>query len=92
MQSAFIQRPGVISMQIMDRLHSAYYSDLRSNQRVFFDRLIGEIMEQIHLSLESREEYGKPLTESYLPGYYLQKSAFYTKKETEETEENPDEV
>ena len=35
---------------------------------------------------------GKPLTESYLPGYYLQKSALYTKKEPEEMEEHTDEV
>ena len=92
MQSAFVQRPGFISKQIMERLFSAYYSDLRPNQRVFFDRLIGEIMEQIQLSLEKPEDYGKPLTETYLPGYYLQKSALYTKKETEEMEEHTDEV
>ena len=57
-----------------------------------YERLISGIMEQIHLSLENPEDYGKPLTESYLPGYYLQKSALYTKKETEEMEEHTDEV
>ena len=90
MQSAFVQRPGFISKQIMERLYSAYYSDLRSSQRAFFERLIGEIMEQ--LSQFSTSDYGKPLTESYLPGYYLQKSALYTKKDNEETEEHSDEV
>ncbi len=90
MQSAFVQRPGFISKQIMERLYSAYYPDLRSSQRAFFERLIGEIMEQ--LSQFSTSDYGKPLTESYLPGYYLQKSALYTKKETDKTEENTDEV
>ena len=88
MQSAFVQRPGFISTQIMERLYSAYYSDLRPNQRAFFERLISEIMEQ--LSQFDVADYGKPLTESYLPGYYLQKSALYTKKETDETEENTD--
>jgi len=57
-----------------------------------YEKLIGEIMEQIHLSLDGSENYGKPLTESYLPGYYLQKSALYTRKENEEVEEHTDEV
>lgn len=87
MQGAFIQRPGVISALINERLHSAYYQDLRSTQRNYFDRLLGEIMVQIQASCEKQEDYGKPLTETYLPGYYLQKNAFYTKKSDEETEE-----
>lgn len=90
MQSAFVQRPGFISTQIMERLYSAYYSDLRPNQRAFFERLIGEIMEQ--LSQFDASEYGKPLSEAYLPGYYLQKSALYTRKDNDETEEEIDEV
>ena len=60
--------------------------------RVSDQRLIGEIIEQIYLSLKETENYGDPLAETYLPGYYLQKSALYTKKETEETEEHTDEV
>lgn len=87
MQAAFIQRPGVISALINERLHTAYYQDLRSTQRNYFDRLLGEIMVQIQASCEKQEDYGKPLTETYLPGYYLQKNAFYTKKINEETEE-----
>jgi len=92
MQSVFVKRPGYAFMVIMEQLKNAYYPRLHMNLRIKYDRLIGEIMEQIQLSLEKPEDYGKPLTETYLPGYYLQKSALYTKKETEETEEHTDEA
>ena len=92
MQSVFVKRPGYAFMVIMEQLKNAYYPRLHVRLRTKYERLIGEIMEQIHSSLKEPEDYGKPLTESYLPGYYLQKSALYTKKETEETEEITDEV
>ena len=92
MQSVFVKRPGYAFMVIMEQLKNAYYPRLHVRLRTKYERLIGEIMEQIHASLKEPEDYGKPLTESYLPGYYLQKSALYTKKETEETEEMTDEV
>ncbi len=89
MQAAFIQRPGVIAALINERLHSAYYQDLRGDQRNYFDRLLGEIMAQIQASCEKPEDYGKPLTEAYLPGYYLQRNAFHTGRpnNNEEAEE-----
>ena len=42
-------------------------------------------MEQ--LSLFDAADYGKPLTETYLPGYYLQKNALYARKNDEIVEE-----
>lgn len=92
MQSVFVKRPGYAFMVIMEQLKKAYYPRLNVGLRAMYERLIGEIMEQIHLSLKETENYGDPLTETYLLGYYLQKSALYTKKETEETEEHTDEV
>ena len=92
MQSVFVKRPGYAFMVIMEQLKNAYYPRLHVGLRTKYEKLIGEIMEQIHLSLKETEKYGDPLSESYLPGYYLQKSVLYTKKETEETEENTDEV
>lgn len=85
MQSVFVQRPGYAAKLIMDQLKTAYYPRLPVGSRVYYDRLIGEIMEQ--LSLFDAADYNKPLTETYLPGYYLQKNAFYTRKSNEETEE-----
>lgn len=85
LQSVFVQRPGYAAKIIMDQLKTAYYPRLPVGSRIYYDRLIGEIMEQ--LSHFDAADYNKPLTETYLPGYYLQKNAFYTKKVNEETEE-----
>ena len=90
MQSIFVQRPGYAAKIIMDQLKNAYYPQLRVASRIYYDRLIGEIME--NLSLFAPEEYNKPLSETYLPGYYLQKNAFYAKKETNEMEDENNEV
>ena len=90
MQSVFVQRPGYAAKIIMDQLKSAYYPQLPVGLRIHYDRLIGEIMEQ--LSQFAPDEYSQPLTEMYLPGYYLQKNAFYTKKEATETEEENNEA
>lgn len=85
LQSVFVQRPGYAAKIVMDQLKTAYYPRLSVGLRRYYDRLIGEIMEM--LSQFDVSDYGKPLTETYLPGYYLQKNAFYTKKSNEETEE-----
>ncbi|MBR4236256.1 MAG: type I-C CRISPR-associated protein Cas8c/Csd1 [Clostridia bacterium] len=92
LQSVFVRRPGYAAKIIMDQLKNGYYPRLKPGQRVFYDRLIGEIMEQ--LSQFPGEEYNKSLSETYLPGYYLQKNALYTKKELSDSneEENEDEV
>ena len=70
----------------MERLKSAYYPRLNVGARNYYENLIGDIMEQIILASDD-DEYGKPLTETYLPGYYLQKNALYTKKTNKEAEE-----
>ena len=90
MQSVFVRRPGYAFKIIMDQLKNAYFPRLTLGRRIYYERLIGEIMEQ--LSDFSPEEYGKPLTETYLPGYYLQKNAFYTKTTDEEAEDENNEV
>lgn len=79
LQSIFVQRPAYATKIIMDQLKNGYYPRLRSGQRVYYDRLIGDIMEEIDSF--GAEAYNRPLTETYLPGYYLQKNALYTKKE-----------
>lgn len=85
LQSVFVQRPGYAAKIVMDQLKTAYYPRLSVGLRRYYDRLVGEIMEM--LSRFDATDYNKPLTETYLPGYYLQKNAFYTKKVNEETEE-----
>ena len=79
LQQVFTQRPGYAAKIIMDKLKSAYYPRLSPGSRVFYDRLIGNIMEQ--LSQFDIEEYDRPLTETYLLGYYLQKNELDKKKD-----------
>ena len=90
LQSVFVQRPGYAAKIIMDQLKNGYYPRLCPGQRVFYDKLIGEIMEEIDSF--GMEAYNKSLSETYLPGYYLQKNALYTKKEEKETEEKENEI
>ena len=59
-------------------LKSAYYPRLKPGQRVYYEKLIGEIMQVI--SETGDESYNKPLDETYIMGYYLQKNLFYMKK------------
>lgn len=84
MQSVFVQRPGYATKIIVDQIKSAYYPRLKPGQRVYYEKLIGEIMQMI--SETGDESYNKPLDETYILGYYLQKNLFYTKK-TEAEEE-----
>ena len=87
MQSVFVQRPGYASKTIMEQVKNAYYPRLTNSQRTYYEKTIGEIM-QI-LSETGEAEFNKPLKETYIMGYYLQKNLMYTKK-TDENEEDSD--
>lgn len=89
MQNVFVQRPAYAAKIITEKLTSGYKSRLSSGSRVFYERLIGEIMAVIS---EFEEDYNKPLSEMYLLGYYLQRNEFYKKSEkVESTEVNENE-
>lgn len=86
MQSVFCNRPAQTAKIVIEQLKNGYYHKLKPGIRIFYDRLIGEIYENI--SRHSESEWNSPLKETYIIGYYLQKNALYTKnKETAETEE-----
>lgn len=89
MQQVFVQRPGYAFDLVMTQLKTAYYPRLRPGARSYYDRLVGEVMEQLSCDMDA---YNDALTETYLPGYYLQRNALYTKKEREEKEETNDEI
>lgn len=89
MQTVFVRRPAYAFKIVMEQLKNAYYPRLSMAMRIYYDRLISEIMEQLSQDIDN---YGKPLAETYLLGYYLQKSALYTKKDATEMEEHDDEV
>lgn len=86
MQSVFCQRPMYAAGNLEKQLERAYFSRLKPSSRVWYKNLIGQIMACI--SEFPEEEWNKPLEDSYLMGYYLQRSALYTKKNDNEMEEN----
>lgn len=86
MQSVFAQRPMYAARTIWEQLKKAYYPRLKPGSRAFYDRLIGEILENI--SAFPKEAQNRPLGDTYLLGYYLQRNALYqSKTEQNETEE-----
>lgn len=84
MQSVFCQRPMYAANSIEKQLEKAYYPRLKPGSRIWYKNLIGQIMEIIS---QFPGEENTPLGDSYLMGYYLQRSALYTKK-TDNEEEN----
>jgi CRISPR-associated protein Csd1 len=85
MQPVFCQRPQYASRILWEQVKKAYFPRLTPASRTYYDRLIGEIME----SLGSFPEYeqNKPLDDTYMLGYYLQRNALYTSKKEQKTEE-----
>ena len=75
MQSVFTQRPQYASRMIWEQVKRGYYRRLSIGQRTYYEKLIGQIMEQIS---EYEDEANKPLEDTYLLGYYLQKNEMYT--------------
>ncbi len=87
MQSMFIRRPGNTSRILLEKLKTGYYprfSGVKEGLLAFYEKLIGEIMENI--SSFSLADFDKPLDETYILGYYLQKNEFYKKKNTDSEE------
>lgn len=79
MQSVFVKRPAYASKIIIEQLNNSYFTKLRRDKpglSVKYDKMIGQIM---NILSEYEEDYNKPLTETYLLGYYLQRNAFYEK-------------
>lgn len=88
-QSIFCRRPLYAANIIESQLERAYFPRLSPGQRMFYKRLIGQVMEQIGKFPE--EEWNQPLRETYLMGYYLQRSALYTPKNHDQEEKEHDE-
>lgn len=79
LQMVFVKRPAYATNLIMNQLKQAYYPQLLPGARVKYEKLIGEIMGVI--SGFGEDQYNKPLEETYLLGYYLQKNDLYSKKD-----------
>lgn len=86
MQSVFCQRPMYAAGNLEKQLERAYFPRLKPGIRIWYKNLMGQIMDII--STFPQEDWNKPLDNTYLMGYYLQRSALYTKKTDNEMEEN----
>ena len=86
MQPVFTRRPQDTAAVVIEQLKKAYYPRLRTGSRVYYDKLIGDIMNVIS---ETDEPVNAPLRPAYLMGYYLQKRELYQsrKNDNEEKEE-----
>lgn len=85
LQSVFCRRPMNTAHNLEKQLERAYFPRLKPGSRIWYKNLMGQIMEVLS---EFPGEENKPLEDSYLMGYYLQRSALYTKKTDNEMEEN----
>ena len=88
LQSVFCQRPMYAAGQLEKQLERAYFPRLHPGRQIIYKNLMGQIMAII--SSFPQQEWNRPLDNSYLMGYYLQRNALYTKN-TENTEENNNE-
>lgn len=89
-QPLFVRRPAYAAKYILEKVKPHCYPRLPVELRTHYEKIIGEIYE--NLSSFSDEQLQKPLSETYLLGYYLQRNELYKKKNlTEKTEENENE-
>ena len=79
MMSVFAQRPQYAARIIWEQVRSAYYPRLKPASRAFYEKLMQDICAM--LSNFDEKELRRPLGETYLMGYYLQRKELYTKKE-----------
>ena len=80
MQSVFAKRPLYASRIIWEQLKKAYYPKLAPG-----DRIIEQIIQEISSFPQAEQE--EALKDTYLFGYYLQRSALYTSGKTENSQE-----
>lgn len=90
-QAVFCQRPLRIAASIQKELDKAYFPWFHKNGREgsynFYKKEIGQIMEVIDSFPD--EEQRKPLKDTYLMGYYLERNKLYSsKKENKENQED----
>ena len=83
LQSVFCKRPMNTARIVNDKLRTAYLPHLNQGRiKAKYLDLMGEIMGQINEFDES--EWNKPLKDTYLMGYYLQRNELYKPKAGEE--------
>lgn len=82
--SEYRQRPWFVFERINRQLHQAYLNRIDPWQTNRYERLVGEIVSILGEFPE--EDLNKPLENTYLMGYELQRNAFFTKQEDNDNE------
>ena len=70
---------------VIHNLVQPYFTRLKPGMRARYRKMIGEIMERISTFPDNEKK--RPLEDTYLMGYYLQRQAMYTKKSLNEKQE-----
>lgn len=78
--SEYRQRPWTVFERLNRQLHQAYLTRVEPWQAVRYERLKDEVCGI--LCGESEADLNKPLSDSYLMGYELQRNSFFTKADT----------
>ena len=84
-QSVFCNKPFTVAEDIHSHLREAYLPRLPMRSQMYYQNLIGDVMEM--LSQFSDEEINKKLSETYLLGYYLQRSELIPKNNHNDEQE-----
>lgn len=66
-------------------MKKAYYPKLKPGARTKYDRIIEQIIQEISSFPQAEQE--EALKDTYLFGYYLQRSALYTSGKNENSQE-----
>ena len=85
LQSVYCRRPLHTANQIENMLKQAYFPKLKPGSQIFYKNLIGEILNKI-TECEKPEEANKPLGDTFVIGYYLQRNELYKSKQQNEEE------
>lgn len=85
MQMMFSENP-FHGARVLDEKLNTYFRQLKPGRRAYFRKLLGEIWEIIGSFEETQQR--KPLSDTYILGYYLQRMDFYKSKKTTEDEKD----
>ena len=82
MQQVFTRRPMHTSRLLIEHVKRCYFRKLKPGARVMYSKLIDQVMETV----SGLPDTDKPLEDTYLFGYSLQKNDLYKKREEKQEE------
>ncbi|MBQ9359545.1 MAG: type I-C CRISPR-associated protein Cas8c/Csd1 [Lachnospiraceae bacterium] len=87
--SVYCKRPYHTFVQIEQTLEQAYIPHLNPGARIWYKQMIGEILGMLErIGALSEDVIDRPLEDTYLLGYYLQRGELYKKKEETDPSDN----